>query len=90
MRFFITMGGVSGFALTLASSLHAGNSPAFALHDGAIGCIVGAFLFQFGHRAYHSSLMTYLDQRAAAIKQAHPAPADGGSNPSTTNHSAIG
>lgn len=76
MRFFITIGGASGFALALASSFHAGNAPAFALHDGAIGCLVGAFLFQFGHRAYHSSLMTYLDQRAAAIKQAHPAPAE--------------
>ena len=73
MRFFITIGGASGFALALASSLHAGNAPAFALHDGAIGCLVGAFLFQFGHRAYHSSLMTFLDQRAAVIKQAHPA-----------------
>ena len=73
MRFFITIGGASGFALALASSLHAGNAPAFAVHDGAIGCLVGAFLFQFGHRAYHSSLMTFLDQRAAVIKQAHPA-----------------
>ena len=74
MRFFITIGGASGFALALASSLHAGNAPAFALHDGAIGCLFAAFLFQFGHRAYHSSLMTYLDQRAEAYKQAHPAP----------------
>lgn len=72
MRFFITIGGASGFALALTSSFHAGNAPAFALHDGAIGCIVGAFLFQIAHRAYHSSLMTFLDQRAAAIKQAHP------------------
>ena len=72
MRFFITIGGSSGFALALASSFHAGNAPAFAIHDGAIGCIVGAFLFQFAHRAYHSSLMTYLDERAEAFKQAHP------------------
>ena len=72
MRFFITIGGASGFALALASSFHAGNAPAFALHDGAIGCIVGAFLFQFAHRAYRSSLITYLDQRTAAFKQAHP------------------
>lgn len=73
MKFFITIGGASGFALALASSFHAGNAPSFAILDGAIGCVIGAFLFQFAHRAYHSSLMTYLDQRAAAFKQAHPA-----------------
>ncbi len=76
MRFFITIGGSIGFTLALASSLHAGNAPAFALHDGAIGCLFAAFLFQFAHRAYHSSLMTFLDQRAEAIKQAHPAPSE--------------
>ena len=74
MRFFITIGGSSGFALALASSFHAGNPPAFALHDGAIGCLVGALLFRYGHRAFHSSLLTYLDQRAEAVKLAHPAP----------------
>ena len=76
MRFFIIIGGASGFALALASSLHAGNAPAFALRDSAIGCLFGAFLFQFGHRAYHSSLMSYLDQRAEAFKQAHPESAE--------------
>lgn len=72
MRFFITIGGSSGFALALASSFHAGNPPTFALHDGAIGCLFGAFLFQCGHRAYHSSLMAYLNQRALAAKPATP------------------
>ncbi len=73
MRFFITIGGTGGFTLALASSLHAGNPPAFALHDAAIGCLVGAILFQFGHRVYLSSLMTLVDQRAEAIKKARPA-----------------
>ena len=76
MRFFITIGGSSGFALALASSLHAGNPPTFALHDAAIGCLFGAFLFQFGHRAYRSSLMIFLNQRAEAMKHAHAAPAE--------------
>ncbi len=76
MRFFITIGGATGFALALASSLHAENAPAFALRDGAVGCIVGAFLFRIVHRAFLSSLLTYLDARAAVIKQAHPAPTD--------------
>ena len=76
MRFFIIVGGSIGFLLALASSFHAGNAPAFALHDGAIGCLFGAFLFQLGHRAYHSSLMVFLDQRAEAIKQTYPASAE--------------
>ena len=73
MRFFITIGGTSGFALALASSLHAGNAPAYALRDSAVGCLFGAFLFRFAHRAFHSSLLTYLDERAQAFKQAQPA-----------------
>ncbi len=72
MRFFISVGGSIGFLLALTSSFHAGNAPAFALHDGAIGCLFGAFLFQLGHRAYLTSLLSFLDQRAEAIKQAHP------------------
>ena len=75
MRFFITIGGASGFALALASSLHAGNAPAYALRDSAIGCLFGAFLFRFAHHAFHSSLLTHLDERAEAFKQAHPTPA---------------
>jgi hypothetical protein len=76
MRFFIIVGGSIGFLLALASSFHAGNAPAFALHDGAIGCLVGSFLFQLGHRAYHTSLMSFLNQRAAVIKQTHSTPAE--------------
>lgn len=76
MRFFITIGGATGFALALASSLHAGNAPAFALRDGAVGCIVGAFLFRIVHRAFLTSLLTYLDERAGAVKQTNSVPAD--------------
>ena len=76
MRFFITIGGATGFALALASSLHAGHAPAYALRDGAVGCIVGALLFRIVHRAFLTSLLTYLDARAEALKQTHPAPPD--------------
>ena len=76
MRFFITIGGATGFALALASSLHAGHAPAYALRDGAVGCIVGALLFRIVHRAFLTSLLTYLDARAEALKQTNPAPPD--------------
>lgn len=72
MRFFITIGGAIGFALALASSLHAGNAPVFALRSAAIGCIGGALLFRAAHRAFLSSLHSHLRDRAAAIQAAAP------------------
>lgn len=69
MRFFITMGGCVGFVLSLASSLHAGNDPAFALRDAGIGCVVGAFIFRAAHWAFFSSLQSHLRERAAAMQQ---------------------
>ena len=70
MRFFITMGGCIGFALTLASSLHAGNAPAFALRDAGIGCLAAAFLFRAAHWAFFTSLQSHVRERAAAMQQA--------------------
>jgi hypothetical protein len=69
MRFFITMGGCTGFVLVLASSLHAGNLPAFALRDAGIGCLAAAFLFRGAHWAFFTSLESHLRERAAAMQQ---------------------
>lgn len=69
MKFFITMGGCTGFVLALASSLHAGNAPAFALRDAGIGCVVAALLFRGGHWAFFTSLQSHLRERAAAMAQ---------------------
>ena len=76
MRFFITIGGCAGFALAFASSLHAGNSPAFALRDGGIGCLVGAVLLRAAHWAYFTSLHAHVAERAAALKEAAAKPAE--------------
>ena len=70
MRFFITIGGCAGFALAFASSLHAGNAPAFALRDGGIGCLAGAFLLRAAHWAFFISLHGHLRERAAAMEAA--------------------
>ena len=70
MRFFITIGGCAGFALTFASSLHAGNAPAFALRDGGIGCLAGAVLLRLAHWAFFTSLHSHLRERAAALAAA--------------------
>lgn len=72
MRFFITMGGSVGFVLALASSLHAGNAPAFALRDAGIGCVVSALIFRAAHLAFFTSLQTHVRERAAAMQQSSP------------------
>jgi len=74
MRFFITMGGSAGFVLTLASGLHAGHVPAFALRDAGLGCVAGALLFRLAHRAFFSCLYSHLRERAAALEASAAAP----------------
>ncbi len=70
MKFFLTLGGFLGFTLALAASLHAGNEPAFALRDGAIGCLVGAFILRLMHAVLLSSIRTHILERAEAEKAA--------------------
>jgi hypothetical protein len=70
MRFFITIGGGCGFALALASSIHAGNAPTEALRAAAIGCLAGALIFRAAHRVFFKSVLTLLHERAAAVQQA--------------------
>lgn len=83
MRFFITIGGCAGFALTFASSLHAGNAPAFALRDGGIGCLAGAVLLRLAHWAFFTSLHSHLRERAAAIEAAAAAPTPAATGPNS-------
>jgi hypothetical protein len=83
MRFFITIGGSLGFALTLFSSLHAGNAPAFALRDGAIGCIVGAVLLRGAHWAFIKSIQSFVVERAATLREQAAARLASAANPET-------
>jgi hypothetical protein len=46
MKYFLITGGFWGFLLVLGASLYAGKSPAFALLDASIGCIVGSILLR--------------------------------------------
>lgn len=69
MKFFITMGGCAGFVLVLASSLHASNSPAFALRDAGIGCVAAALLFRAAHWAFFTSLQSHVRERAEAMQR---------------------
>ena len=46
MKYFQLIGGFSGFLLAFGGSIFAGNEVAIGLRDGALGCIVGAFLLR--------------------------------------------
>jgi hypothetical protein len=49
MKFFLSLGGSIGFLGAFFSALDAGNGVGFAIRDGAIGCLVGAFLLRGFH-----------------------------------------
>jgi hypothetical protein len=53
MKFFLTLGGSIGFLTIFFTELHAGNEIGFALRDGALGCLAGAFLL----RGFHYVMM---------------------------------
>lgn len=63
MRYFFLLGGFVGFALVLVASFYAGNRPALALRDAAIGCIVGGMLFRVLHAAFIAGLKARLLER---------------------------
>jgi hypothetical protein len=46
MKVFLLLGGTSGFLLSFASGLFAGNEITIALRDGAIGCLAGVLLMK--------------------------------------------
>ncbi len=73
MKFFLLIGGLSGFVLSFAASLHAGNAPAFALRDAAIGCLGGAVIFRVLHFVVMGSIrshVTDLSAKAVAEREA--------------------
>jgi hypothetical protein len=63
MRYFLLMGGFTGFALVFIASSYAGTRPAIALRDAGIGCLVGALLFKLLHAAFVSGLKSWLLER---------------------------
>ncbi len=64
MRYFLLLGGFIGFASVLVASFYAGNRPALALRDAAIGCVVGGMLFRILHSAFIAGLRARLLERA--------------------------
>lgn len=66
MKYFLLLGGFSGFLLGFAASLFAGNQPSNALFSGAVGCLAGAILF----RGLHVILMFCMRAHFGALAAA--------------------
>jgi hypothetical protein len=46
MKFFLLLGGTTGFALAFLGAATAGHEPGIALREGATGCVAGALLLR--------------------------------------------
>ncbi|GDX11254.1 hypothetical protein LBMAG57_30260 [Verrucomicrobiota bacterium] len=74
MKYFLLLGGFSGFVLGLAASLLAGNQPADVLFTGAACCVAGALLLRGLHFILMICLHAHIETLAAARKKENPAP----------------
>jgi hypothetical protein len=75
MKYFLLLGGFTGFLLGFTASLLAGNQPANALLTGALGCVIGAILLRGLHVilmiCLRSHVGTLAAERAQKQKAAH-------------------
>jgi hypothetical protein len=71
MKFVFLCGGVTGFTVTGAASLWAGQSAPRVLLDASLGCLAAALLFRwFWAVLVHGLRQTLLARHAAAVSAA--------------------
>jgi len=73
MKFFLSLGGSVGFVAAFLSALHAGGALGFALRDGAIGCLAGAFLLRGFHYVFTFCLRSLIQEQANGTYPGDPA-----------------
>lgn len=83
MRFVFLLGGLVGFAIAAGTSFAMECAPDRVFLDGALGCLVGAFLFRWLWSVVIAGLRETVVARqrahsaaaaAAAAAEAHPSP----------------
>ena len=74
MKFIFFTGGFAGFALTTITGLLADREPDLVLRDGAIGCLVGAFVFRWFWGILVKALTEMVEAKRAAAEAAAAAP----------------
>ena len=81
MKFFLSLGGSIGFLGAFFSSLHAGSEVGFALRNGAIGCLLGAFLMRGFHHVMIFCIKSLAQEEQNPAGMARPAsPSNNGVN----------
>ena len=83
MKFFLVLGGSVGFLATFFTELHAGSEVGYALRDGAIGCLAGAFLL----RGFHHVIMLCI--KSLVLEQAGVPAGAGRAKPSAAESQTI-
>lgn len=68
MKFFLLLGGFLGFVLAFTASWQAGNAPASALCDGAIGCLAGAVLLRMLHTVFFLIVRDHVVAEVARVR----------------------
>lgn len=69
MKYFLLLGGFTGFVLAFAANLSAGNAPSSALLKGAAGCLAGAMLLRGLHFVFMVCVRGHIDIRVAEVRQ---------------------
>lgn len=73
VRLFFLLGGFFGFWLTFLLVLVSGGGPTVALRDGAIACLITAYVFKL--------LVHYINASLEPPQQAQPSPSSAASTP---------
>ncbi len=68
MKFFLLLGGFLGFILAFAASWNAGNAPAQALRDAAIGCLGGSILFRGLHAVFYITVRNHIATEIVRVR----------------------
>ena len=69
MKYFLLLGGFSGFVLAFFANVSAGNPASSALLKGAAGCLAGAFLLRGLHYVFMVCVLGHIDSRLAEVKK---------------------
>jgi hypothetical protein len=69
MKYFMLLGGFTGFIIAIASGLFAGSELSQVVFNSSVGCIFGAYLFRLFRKVVASSV-----REVALQKSRNPRP----------------
>ena len=69
MKYFLLLGGFTGFAIAFSANLSAGNPASSGLFRGAAGCLIGALLMRGLHFVFMVCVRGHIKIRAAEVRK---------------------